>query len=107
MIKYHKATRERLPSLSESIKRELTKCLPVVLGGSSLPLGLNKPAAPRACSRLRCIACDFAVCLFDDRRWTAAVDYLFFRNSTPDPVKLGTQLVTTPGTLFLGCVFYI
>ncbi len=69
----------------------------MLLGGSALPLGLNKPATPHACGRLRCVACDFRVCVFDDSRWTPAVDYLFFRNATPDATKLGTQLVAAPG----------
>ncbi|KAJ1628477.1 retinal maintenance-domain-containing protein [Pavlovales sp. CCMP2436] len=41
---------------------------------------------------LRCTRCDFRVLCFRDRRWSAAIDYMYLRNWMPDAAKVQEEL---------------
>ncbi|KNE71334.1 hypothetical protein AMAG_15572 [Allomyces macrogynus ATCC 38327] len=61
------------------------------------------------CDRLRCTACDFKVEYFDGSAWDegAHLDYLFFRNNTPNRNVLAQRLVQMQGTRVLSQWFQI
>eukprot|EP00047_Mylnosiga_fluctuans_P020334 m.91048 g.91048 ORF g.91048 m.91048 type:complete len:183 (-) comp8485_c0_seq1:1383-1931(-) len=61
--------RERRQSLDESVKAQVSKCFPPLLGGSAAAPGINKGESRKPCSSLRCTKCDFKVCMFDNYRW--------------------------------------
>ena len=50
-----------------------------------------------ACNQLRCTACDFRVCSFDNMVWSKDTSYLFLRNNTPDFEKLKSKLSRKKG----------
>ncbi|XP_075069934.1 cilia- and flagella-associated protein 418 [Mixophyes fleayi] len=79
------------------------KCCPVYLGGSIVPFGIGTNISERACSQLRCTACDFTIVTFDDYRWDASCDYLFFRNSVPEHSKLQSKMIRKKGTRAYAC----
>ncbi|KAJ3259532.1 hypothetical protein HDU77_001824 [Chytriomyces hyalinus] len=68
----------------------------------------NGATDAKACSSIRCVACDFPVIAFCKRddatpgasrhggvEWASDADYLFFRNYYPDPQRLQTKLHPT------------
>ena len=59
----------------------------------SSPPGYSTGMAPRSCSNLMCLSCDFRVVSFDGWRWSDGADYLFLRNNYPDFQRLSSQLV--------------
>ncbi|KAI8845159.1 retinal maintenance-domain-containing protein [Chytriomyces cf. hyalinus JEL632] len=82
------------------VPRQKHKCFSVRLS--------NGAPDAKACSSIRCVACDFPVIAFckrDDTKtvtsrhggveWSSDVDYLFFRNYYPDPQRLQTKLLPT------------
>eukprot|EP00050_Salpingoeca_kvevrii_P003324 m.221710 g.221710 ORF g.221710 m.221710 type:complete len:169 (+) comp10811_c1_seq4:319-825(+) len=80
------------------------KCFKVIVGGTDLPLGRNNGIdKEQGCDKLRCTACDFKVCIFDDYRWSDECQYLFFRNNIPDFDKLKPMLHNAPGTRAYAC----
>lgn len=93
----------RRESLDETVKAQVAKCYPVLLGDPTIPLGLNKGDARKACSALRCTSCDFKVCMFDNVAWDDSCDYLFLRNNVPDFGKLQAKLSPTPGARAYAC----
>mmetsp|Transcript_14208 Transcript_14208/g.43062 ORF Transcript_14208/g.43062 Transcript_14208/m.43062 type:complete len:215 (+) Transcript_14208:100-744(+) len=52
---------------------------------------------------LRCTKCDFRVYVFDDRRWSASVDYMFLRNFMPDATKVIAKLTLEEGAQAYAC----
>ncbi|KAM4028871.1 cilia- and flagella-associated protein 418 isoform 1-T1 [Anomaloglossus baeobatrachus] len=72
-----KSPREQ--SCKASRQQPNKKCCPVYLGGSLVPFGLGTSVSERACDQLRCTSCDFNIVTFDDYKWDASCDYLFFR----------------------------
>ncbi|KNC50592.1 uncharacterized protein AMSG_00750 [Thecamonas trahens ATCC 50062] len=82
------------------------KCRPVFLADASLAgRGRTASAAmPRACDRLRCSRCCFAVKAWPDSAWDAGVDYLFLRYNFPDTERIAPMLVpTSAGSTALAC----
>lgn len=80
-------------SSNESVgKTEPRRCFPVFLGGSADVMGKGGSINKNACNRLRCTACDFRVCFFDNMVWNKDTNYLFLRNNTPDFEKLKLKL---------------
>ncbi|XP_066434454.1 cilia- and flagella-associated protein 418 isoform X2 [Eleutherodactylus coqui] len=79
------------------------KCCPVYLGGSLIPFGIGTSVSERACNKLRCTSCDFNIVTFDDYKWDASCDYLFFRNSMPEHSKLQTKMVRKKGSRVYAC----
>jgi hypothetical protein len=77
---------------SSDLKVSTPKCATIYLGGSSDSCGLFIGGKAKFCDRLRCIGCDFKVLIFPKFKWAADVDYLFFRNSMPEAIKLNTKL---------------
>lgn len=65
------------------------KCVPVYLGGEDA--GELKGRA--LCTRLRCTSCDFDVLRIPGRRWNDRVNYMFFRNNSPNMDRLKINLV--------------
>lgn len=57
----------------------------------------------RACSSLRCTACDFDVLRFPGRAWDRGVDYMYFRNHMPNTTLLGAKLLPTAGAAAYCC----
>lgn len=51
----------------------------------------------RVCDKLRCILCDFKVCLFDSFEWYLETDYLFFRNNVLDFYRLKFNFIFKNG----------
>ncbi|XP_063780210.1 cilia- and flagella-associated protein 418 isoform X2 [Pseudophryne corroboree] len=80
-----------------------TKCCPVYLGGSGIPFGIGTNISERACNQLRCTSCDFTIVTFDDYKWDASCDYLFFRNSVPEHSKLQCKMIRKKGTRAYAC----
>ncbi|KAH9515687.1 hypothetical protein Btru_011741 [Bulinus truncatus] len=80
-------------SKSEKIRR----CFPVFLGGSSNASGIGTNINRRSCDQLRCTACDFKVCFFDNMSWSRDTDYLFLRNNVPEFKKLESKLTKKKG----------
>jgi hypothetical protein len=64
---------------------------------------IDGPAEARACSKLRCTKCDFAVARFEGFEWKSDVDYLFFRNNHPEAAKLKTSLKLNHGRAAYCC----
>jgi hypothetical protein len=64
---------------------------------------IDCPSEARACSKLRCTKCDFAVARFEGCEWKADVDYLFFRNNHPEAAKLKTCLKLNHGHVAYCC----
>jgi hypothetical protein len=64
---------------------------------------IDGPAEARACSKLRCTKCDFAVARFEGFEWKSDVDYLFFRNNHPEAAKLKTNLKLNHGRAAYCC----
>ncbi|KAJ3239055.1 hypothetical protein HDU81_006661 [Chytriomyces hyalinus] len=64
---------------------------------------LSNGTDAKACSSIRCVACDFPVIAFTKLststgtgvEWSNDADYLFFRNYYPDPQRLQTKLHPT------------
>ncbi|KAL8619541.1 hypothetical protein ACOMHN_011892 [Nucella lapillus] len=73
------------------------KCYPIFLGGSNYATGLGTSISERACDQLRCTACDFRVCLFDNFKWASDTNYLFLRNNVPNFAKLKPKLSPSKG----------
>jgi len=73
------------------------KCLQVYLGGSNNGPGRGTAISQLCCDQLRCTACDFKVCQFDNFRWASDTNYLFLRNNVPDFQKLKSKLSTAKG----------
>ncbi|XP_052572548.1 cilia- and flagella-associated protein 418 isoform X2 [Peromyscus californicus insignis] len=61
--------------------------------------GLSK----RACDRLRCVACDFRIVIYNDYMWDKSCDYLFFRNNMPEFHKLKAKLIQKKGARAYAC----
>ena len=78
--------------VSSDLKVSIPKCAQLYLGGSLDSCGLFIGGKPKSCDRLRCIGCDFKVLIFPKFKWASDVDYLFFRNSMPEAIKLKTKL---------------
>jgi len=57
----------------------------------------------RPCLHLRCAHCDHAVVRLDDCRWSANVDYFFFRNAVPDEGKLSARTEPARGAAAYCC----
>ncbi|XP_072007560.1 cilia- and flagella-associated protein 418 [Engystomops pustulosus] len=96
-----KSTRQQSCKTSQQLTGK--KCCPVYLGGSAIPLGIGTSVSERACHQLRCTACDFNIVTFDDYRWDASCDYLFFRNSMPELSKLQTKMIRKKGSRAYAC----
>ncbi|XP_025114874.1 protein C8orf37-like [Pomacea canaliculata] len=79
------------------------KCYPVFLGGSADPTGQGTSISHRTCDQLRCTACDFKVCMFDNLKWTHDTTYLFLRNNVPDFGKLKANLMPSKGSRAYCC----
>ncbi|XP_075682045.1 cilia- and flagella-associated protein 418 isoform X1 [Rhinoderma darwinii] len=79
------------------------KCCPVYLGGTIIPFGIGTSVSERACNQLRCTTCDFTIVTFEDYRWDASCDYLFFRNSMPEHSKLQTRMIRKKGARAYAC----
>ncbi|XP_056378421.1 cilia- and flagella-associated protein 418 isoform X7 [Hyla sarda] len=75
----HKAKSTEHQSCKSSTQHPSKKCCPVYLGGSGIPFGIGTSISERACDQLRCTTCDFNIVMFDDYKWEASCDYLFFR----------------------------
>ncbi|XP_077127050.1 cilia- and flagella-associated protein 418 isoform X2 [Ranitomeya variabilis] len=93
----------RQQSCKTSRQHPNKKCCPVYLGGSLVPFGLGTSVSERACNQLRCTSCDFNIVTFEDYKWDASCDYLFFRNSVPDHSKLQTRMVKKKGARAYAC----
>ncbi|CAJ0947109.1 unnamed protein product [Ranitomeya imitator] len=93
----------RQQSCKTSRQHPNKKCCPVYLGGSLVPFGLGTSVSERACNQLRCTSCDFSIVTFEDYKWDASCDYLFFRNSVPDHSKLQTRMVKKKGARAYAC----
>ncbi|KAM4028873.1 cilia- and flagella-associated protein 418 isoform 3-T3 [Anomaloglossus baeobatrachus] len=96
-----KSPREQ--SCKASRQQPNKKCCPVYLGGSLVPFGLGTSVSERACDQLRCTSCDFNIVTFDDYKWDASCDYLFFRNSMPELSKLQTRMIRKKGARAYAC----
>uniref|UniRef100_A0A8C5MZ07 Cilia- and flagella-associated protein 418 n=1 Tax=Leptobrachium leishanense TaxID=445787 RepID=A0A8C5MZ07_9ANUR len=79
------------------------KCCPVYIGGSDIPSGISTNISERACNRLRCTSCDFNILMFDDYKWDQSCDYLFFRNSMPELLKLQCKMIKKKGSRAYAC----
>ncbi|XP_056378419.1 cilia- and flagella-associated protein 418 isoform X5 [Hyla sarda] len=77
----HKAKSTEHQSCKSSTQHPSKKCCPVYLGGSGIPFGIGTSISERACDQLRCTTCDFNIVMFDDYKWEASCDYLFFRTA--------------------------
>jgi hypothetical protein len=78
-------------------------------GGGRSSSGASTPTAgvpPRACSALRCTACDFVVERFVGASWSPSADYMFFRNTVPNRAKLERMLVRGGGGGGAGAASY-
>ncbi len=64
---------------------------------------VDGPSESRACAKLRCVKCDFAVARFEGSEWKSDVDYLFFRNNHPEAAKLKTRLKLSHGRIAYCC----
>jgi hypothetical protein len=65
-------------------KKRKTKCVVLRVGGPRYK--------SRTCRGMRCTACDFEVLRIDGKQWSSKVDYLFFRNNSPDIARLAPEL---------------
>ncbi|XP_056378416.1 cilia- and flagella-associated protein 418 isoform X2 [Hyla sarda] len=99
----HKAKSTEHQSCKSSTQHPSKKCCPVYLGGSGIPFGIGTSISERACDQLRCTTCDFNIVMFDDYKWEASCDYLFFRNSMPEHSKLQTKMVRKKGARAYAC----
>ncbi|XP_076449196.1 cilia- and flagella-associated protein 418-like isoform X2 [Babylonia areolata] len=92
---------KRVTPVTENRTKPVTssgqKCYPVFMGGSNHPTGLGTSISQRTCDQLRCTACDFKVCLFDNYKWASDTNYLFLRNNVPDFAKLKSKLSSAKG----------
>ncbi len=89
------------------------KCRAVCVGGATAELGGTRTGLPpRACSSLRCTSCDFAVERWPSIsgggggggvKWSAGVDYMFFRNNMPNRSKLEVKLERYQGAAAYCC----
>eukprot|EP00039_Didymoeca_costata_P014224 m.227426 g.227426 ORF g.227426 m.227426 type:complete len:189 (+) comp15973_c0_seq1:357-923(+) len=95
--------RNKLNPLETKTKEPGQKCRVTKLGGSSHKMGRNTTASQLVCDKLRCVACDFQVCWFDDAEWDESCDYMFFRNGCTDPIKLKTKINHSPGRRAYAC----
>ncbi|KAM4704937.1 cilia- and flagella-associated protein 418 [Rhinophrynus dorsalis] len=94
---------DKQPACRPSSEMHTKKCCPVYVAGSSIPFGIGTNISKRACNQLRCTACDFYIMTFDDYRWDASCDYLFFRNSMPELSKLQSKLLKKKGMRAYSC----
>ncbi|XP_069813412.1 cilia- and flagella-associated protein 418 isoform X2 [Dendropsophus ebraccatus] len=90
-------------SCKSSRQHPSKRCCPVYLGGSMVPFGIGTSISERACNQLRCTTCDFNIVVFDDYKWDASCDYLFFRNSMPEYSKLQTKMIRKKGVRAYAC----
>ncbi len=60
------------------------------------PLYLAGPSGSKGCDKLRCLGCDFKVVPLPGYSWNNDVDYLFFRNNTPNLLKLKVKAKANP-----------
>eukprot|EP00471_Norrisiella_sphaerica_P002311 CAMPEP_0184493928 /NCGR_PEP_ID=MMETSP0113_2-20130426/27337_1 /TAXON_ID=91329 /ORGANISM="Norrisiella sphaerica, Strain BC52" /LENGTH=207 /DNA_ID=CAMNT_0026879419 /DNA_START=261 /DNA_END=884 /DNA_ORIENTATION=+ len=75
-----------IPTMGLGVSTTSQKCNPTKLGpGAVRPNG-------SMCSTLRCTSCDFEVLRFPGQRWSDKVNYMFFRNNTPNKVRLSINL---------------
>ncbi|XP_044150051.1 protein C8orf37 homolog [Bufo gargarizans] len=96
-----KSTRQQ--SCKTSREHPGKKCCPVYLGGNAIPFGRGTSVSERACNQLRCTTCDFIIVTFEDYKWDASCDYLFFRNSMPEHSKLQTKMIRKKGARAYAC----
>lgn len=83
-------------ALGTNQNRQKQKCKIVLLGGPAYSAGISFGIMSKTvCSKMRCLKCDFLVCTFDGMRWNADVDYIFFRNNTPNEAKLSSKLTAS------------
>ncbi|KAK7498064.1 hypothetical protein BaRGS_00010652 [Batillaria attramentaria] len=83
--------------------KPVRRCYPVYLGGSVHQPGQGTSLSQRACDRLRCTACDFKVCMFNNFKWASDTNYLFLRNNAPDFDKLKAKLSPSKGSRAYCC----
>ncbi|TGZ63149.1 hypothetical protein CRM22_007076 [Opisthorchis felineus] len=74
------------------------RCSAPCIAGVEMSLGWNK-----ACNTLRCIACDNAVVVFDNRSWSSDVDYYFLRTNYPNTKRLQTKMKRKGGSRAYCC----
>lgn len=86
-------TSQPAPSVSSSLNSlPKKKCVFPVLGPPSSTPGLTSGMLSGCCcSKLRCLHCSFTVCRLPSLKWSPTVDYIFFRNTTPNVPKLAAQ----------------
>ncbi|KNE72121.1 hypothetical protein AMAG_16615 [Allomyces macrogynus ATCC 38327] len=72
---------------------------------ATAPMVKCTPTPGVLCDRLRCTACDFKVEYFDGSAWDEGthLDYLFFRNNTPNRNVLAQRLVQMQDMTALCC----
>ncbi|XP_052572547.1 cilia- and flagella-associated protein 418 isoform X1 [Peromyscus californicus insignis] len=90
-------------SVRASIQGLSKSCSPVYLSGSAIPCGIGTNTSQRACDRLRCVACDFRIVIYNDYMWDKSCDYLFFRNNMPEFHKLKAKLIQKKGARAYAC----
>ncbi|XP_076420030.1 cilia- and flagella-associated protein 418 isoform X2 [Peromyscus maniculatus bairdii] len=90
-------------SVRASIQGLSKSCSPVYLSGSAIPCGIGTHTSQRACDRLRCVACDFRIVIYNDYMWDKSCDYLFFRNNMPEFHKLKAKLIQKEGARAYAC----
>lgn len=74
-----------------------SKCYPVILTNSV------EDKTKEFCRHSRCTACDFDVVIIQDSIWRDDSDYLFFRNNTPNVIKLKAQIISQKGSIAYCC----
>ncbi|CAH8867776.1 unnamed protein product [Trichobilharzia szidati] len=79
------------------------KCSVVHLGGTQSEVGITTNSVTRACDRLKCVACDNPVLLFNNFSWTRSPDYLFLRTNYPNYNLLKCKLRKSTGTRAYCC----
>ncbi|GMH79747.1 hypothetical protein TL16_g08256 [Triparma laevis f. inornata] len=80
------------------------KCKIPFCGGTSYKTGICLGVMSQTvCPRMRCTQCNFLVCRFTDKEWEKDVDYIFFRNNSPDEQKLKVKYVDKEGSAAYCC----
>ncbi|OAF69262.1 hypothetical protein A3Q56_02986 [Intoshia linei] len=68
--------------------KTIKKCTNVFAGGNKVDLGLSDMVLKRCCHNMKCLKCDIDVVILCNQKWSNNVDYLFFRNNSPNITKM-------------------
>ncbi|OQR89170.1 sporangia induced hypothetical protein [Thraustotheca clavata] len=113
-VKASSARKSDLDDLLELVDEPKASCSAVYLAGTTVKHGQNSSSVNvvlvdicmymfSACSNLRCNDCDFIVVQFQDKKWHASADYMFFRENVPNEFKLKAKMESSMGSIAYAC----